>query len=37
VAIADGPENAPRELMGLLKGENLGKKIIRVSLDPTRR
>ncbi len=31
--ITDGLENAPRELIGLLKGENFGKKIIRVSLD----
>jgi NADPH-dependent curcumin reductase CurA len=28
--ITDGLENAPRELIGLLKGENFGKKIIRV-------
>jgi NADPH-dependent curcumin reductase CurA len=35
--ITDGLENAPRELIGLLKGENFGKKIIRVSADPTRR
>jgi NADPH-dependent curcumin reductase CurA len=35
--ITDGLENAPRELIGLLKGENFGKKIIRVSPDPTRR
>jgi NADPH-dependent curcumin reductase CurA len=34
--ITDGLENAPRELIGLLKGENFGKKIIRVSPDPTR-
>jgi NADPH-dependent curcumin reductase CurA len=34
--ITDGLENAPRELIGLLKGENFGKKIIRVSTDPTR-
>jgi NADPH-dependent curcumin reductase CurA len=27
----DGLENAPRELIGLLRGENFGKKIIRVS------
>jgi NADPH-dependent curcumin reductase CurA len=32
--ITDGLENAPRELIGLLKGENFGKKIIRVSPDP---
>jgi NADPH-dependent curcumin reductase len=29
--ITDGLENAPRELIRLLKGENFGKKIIRVS------
>jgi NADPH-dependent curcumin reductase CurA len=32
--ITDGLENAPRELVGLLRGENFGKKIIRVSPDP---
>jgi NADPH-dependent curcumin reductase CurA len=31
--ITDGLENAPRELIGLLRGENFGKKIIRVSQD----
>jgi NADPH-dependent curcumin reductase CurA len=35
--IPDGLENAPRELIGLLKGENFGKKIIRVGSDPTMR
>lgn len=35
--ITDGLENAPRELIGLLKGENFGKKIIRVGTDPTSR
>jgi NADPH-dependent curcumin reductase CurA len=35
--ITDGLENAPRELIGLLKGENFGKKIMRVSSDPTQR
>jgi NADPH-dependent curcumin reductase CurA len=35
--ITDGLKNAPRELIGLLKGENFGKKLIRVSPDPTRR
>lgn len=35
--VTDGLENAPRELIGLLKGENFGKKIIRVSADPTQR
>jgi NADPH-dependent curcumin reductase CurA len=34
--ITDGLENAPRELIGLLKGENFGKKLIRVSPDPTK-
>jgi NADPH-dependent curcumin reductase CurA len=34
--ITAGLENAPRELIGLLRGENFGKKIIRVSEDPTR-
>jgi NADPH-dependent curcumin reductase CurA len=33
--VTDGLENAPRELIGLLRGENFGKKIIRVSNDPT--
>jgi NADPH-dependent curcumin reductase CurA len=32
--ITDGLENAPRELIGLLRGKNFGKKIIRVSDDP---
>jgi NADPH-dependent curcumin reductase CurA len=34
--ISDGLENAPRELVGLLRGENFGKKIIRVSQDQTK-
>jgi NADPH-dependent curcumin reductase CurA len=29
--ITIGLENAPRELIGLLRGENFGKKIIQVS------
>ncbi|MFO0881283.1 MAG: NADP-dependent oxidoreductase [Gemmataceae bacterium] len=33
--ITDGLENAPRELIGLLRGDNFGKKLIRVSPDPT--
>ncbi|WP_164102412.1 NADP-dependent oxidoreductase [Candidatus Laterigemmans baculatus] len=33
--ITDGLENAPGELIGLLRGENFGKKIIRVGHDPT--
>ena len=32
-----GLENAPRELIGLLRGENFGKKVIRVSQDPAQR
>jgi NADPH-dependent curcumin reductase CurA len=32
--VTDGLENAPRELIGLLKGENFGKKIIRVGPPP---
>jgi NADPH-dependent curcumin reductase CurA len=32
--ITDGLENAPQHLIGLLRGENFGKKIIRVSEDP---
>lgn len=35
--ITDGLQNAPRELIRLLKGENFGKKLIRVSADPIRR
>jgi NADPH-dependent curcumin reductase CurA len=35
--ITEGLEKAPRQLIGLLKGENFGKKIIRVSADPTQR
>jgi NADPH-dependent curcumin reductase len=33
--VTDGLENAPGDLFRLLKGENFGKKIIRVSPDPT--
>ena len=33
--ITDGLENAPRELIGLLRGDNFGKKMIRVNKDPT--
>jgi NADPH-dependent curcumin reductase CurA len=32
--ITNGLENAPQELIGLLRGKNFGKKIIRVSTDP---
>jgi len=34
--ITQGLENAPRELIGLLKGANFGKKLIQVSADPTK-
>lgn len=33
--ITAGLENAPQALIGLLRGENFGKKVIRVSEDPT--
>lgn len=33
--ITPGLENAPSELIGLLKGANFGKKIIQVGKDPT--
>jgi NADPH-dependent curcumin reductase len=32
----DGLENAPRALIGLLKGKNFGKLVVRVGKDPTR-
>jgi NADPH-dependent curcumin reductase CurA len=32
--VTDGLENAPRELIGLLRGENFGKKVIRVGSEP---
>ena len=35
--IVEGLENAPRAFIGLLRGENFGKRLIRVSSDPTRR
>ena len=33
--ITGGLENAPRELIGLLRGKNFGKKIIRIGADPS--
>jgi len=33
--LVDGLENAPGALIGLLRGENVGKMIVRVSDDPT--
>jgi NADPH-dependent curcumin reductase len=35
--ITDGLENAPRELIQLLKGGNFGKKLIRVNPEPAQR
>jgi NADPH-dependent curcumin reductase CurA len=35
--LTDGLENAPGELIGLLRGENFGKKVIRVRPDPAPR
>jgi NADPH-dependent curcumin reductase CurA len=32
--VIDGLENAPRGLIGLLHGENRGKRMIRVAPDP---
>jgi NADPH-dependent curcumin reductase CurA len=32
--VIDGLENAPRGLIGLLAGENRGKRMIRVGADP---
>ncbi len=34
--IVEGLENAPRAFIGLLRGENIGKRIVQVSADPTR-
>jgi NADPH-dependent curcumin reductase CurA len=34
--IVEGLDNAPRAFIGLLRGENLGKLIVRVGPDPTR-
>jgi NADPH-dependent curcumin reductase CurA len=34
--IVDGLENAPKTFIGLLKGENFGKQLIRVGEDPSR-
>ena len=31
----DGLENAPNAFIGLLKGKNLGKLVVRVNPDPT--
>jgi NADPH-dependent curcumin reductase CurA len=34
--IVEGLENAPRAFLGLFKGENFGKLIVRIGEDPTR-
>ena len=34
--VVDGLENAPRALIGLLAGENRGKRMVRVAPDPAR-
>lgn len=33
--IVEGLENAPRALIGLLAGENTGKRMVRVAPDPS--
>ena len=33
--IVDGLENAPQALIGLLAGENKGKRMVRVAADPS--
>jgi hypothetical protein len=35
-SITDGLENAPSAFIGLLRGENFGKQLVRVGEDPTR-
>ena len=34
--IVQGLENAPRAFIGLLQGENIGKRVVQVAADPTR-
>jgi NADPH-dependent curcumin reductase len=34
--IVQGLENAPAAFIGLLRGDNIGKRLIQVSADPTR-
>jgi NADPH-dependent curcumin reductase CurA len=34
--VVEGLENAPRAFIGLLNGENIGKRVVRVASDPTR-
>ena len=35
--IVQGLENAPRAFIGLLQGENIGKRLVQVAPDPTRK
>lgn len=35
--IVQGLENAPRAFIGLLQGENIGKRVVQVAADPTRK
>ncbi|MGZ8798339.1 MAG: NADP-dependent oxidoreductase, partial [Thermoanaerobaculia bacterium] len=35
--VIQGLENAPRAFIGLLKGENIGKRVVQVAKDPTRK
>jgi NADPH-dependent curcumin reductase CurA len=32
--VIEGLDNAPTALIGLLKGDNVGKRVVRVSPDP---
>ena len=34
--VVEGLENAPRALIGLLRGENFGKLLVRVTANDTR-
>jgi NADPH-dependent curcumin reductase len=34
--VAEGLDNAPAAFIGLLRGKNLGKQLVRVAPDPTR-
>ena len=33
--IVDGIENAPEAVVGMMQGENIGKRLVRVGEDPT--
>jgi NADPH-dependent curcumin reductase CurA len=35
--IVQGLETAPRAFIGLLQGENIGKRVVQVAADPTRK